>query len=347
MGPQQVAAPDDLEKAIVDFIDGASKSLDIAVQELDNWNIARAIVRAKQRKVRVRLILELDYLRSKSTQLDPYKAGGALKENREIHNTVLRAAIQVHSDFNTNIFHQKFIVRDGEWLLTGSTNFTGTGTSKNLNHLIVIHDKKLTAQYAREFRELQKGRFGKYSVEHAAKPKNLTVSGLPMKVLFAPDHNPEMEIMKWMAKATKRIDFAIFTFAKSSGIDDQMIARVKGGIKVRGALDGRAANQKWAATHPITKAGCEVYRVPSGGKLGKLHHKLMVIDRQVLIIGSFNFTGPATNLNDENIIVIGDLESTNKVSIKNQKKLAQYALTEIDRIIATFGKKVPKKVTYP
>jgi phosphatidylserine/phosphatidylglycerophosphate/cardiolipin synthase-like enzyme len=73
----------------------------------------------------------------------------------------------------------------------------------------------------------------------------------------------------------------------------------------------------------------------------------MVIDKQVVIIGSFNFTGPATKLNDENIIVIGDLESTNKNSIKNQKKLAQYALDEIDRIITTFGKKVPKKVTYP
>jgi len=347
MGPNQVGGPDDLQTAIIDFIDGASKTLDIAVQELDNWDIARAIVRAKQRKVKVRVVLELDYLRSKKPQVDPYKPGGSLKENREIHNTALRAAIPVHSDFNTEIFHQKFAVRDGEWLLTGSTNFTGTGTSANLNHVVIIHDKKVAAEYAREFREIHRGRFGKYSLEHPSTPREMTVSKLPMKVLFAPDHNPEMEIMKQMAKATRRIDFAIFTFAQSSGIDDEMIARCKGGIKVRGALDGKQANQTWAATHPVTKAGAELYTVRKQGKLGKLHHKLMVIDGQVIIIGSFNYTGPANKLNDENIIVIGDLESTNKQSIKAQKKLAKYALDEIDRIITTFGKKVPKNVTAP
>jgi len=347
MGPIQVGGPDNLQTTIVDFIDGARKSLDIAVQELDNWAIARAIVRAKQRKVRIRIVLELDYLRSKKTLMDPYSPGGSLKENREIHNTVLRAAISVHSDFNTNIFHQKFMVRDGEWLLTGSTNFTDTGTSANLNHVIIIHNKKVAAQYAREFREINRGRFGKYSLEHPSTPREATVSNLPMKVLFAPDHNPEMEIMKQMAKATRRIDFAIFTFAQSSGIDDEMIARCRGGIKVRGALDGKQANQRWAATHPVTRAGAELYTVRKQGKLGKLHHKLMVVDGQVVIIGSFNYTGPANRLNDENIIVIGDLESTNRQSVKAQKKLAKYALDEIDRIITTFGRKVPKKVTAP
>lgn len=48
MGPPGVGGPDDLQKAIVDFIDGAKKKLFIAVQELDNEDIARAIIRARQ-----------------------------------------------------------------------------------------------------------------------------------------------------------------------------------------------------------------------------------------------------------------------------------------------------------
>ena len=51
----------------------------------------------------------------------------------------------------------------------------------------------------------------------------VVVSSVSVRVLFAPDHNPEMEIMKQMLKARERIDFAIFTFPKSSGIDDTMI----------------------------------------------------------------------------------------------------------------------------
>ena len=41
--PGAAAAPDDLEKIIVDFIDESEYTLDIAVQELDNPQIAAAI----------------------------------------------------------------------------------------------------------------------------------------------------------------------------------------------------------------------------------------------------------------------------------------------------------------
>lgn len=338
MGPTQVGGPDDLQATIISFIDGASKSLDIAVQELDNWEIAKAIIRARQRKVRVRLVLELDYLRSARPHADPYAPGGKLKANRDIHNAVLRTAIRVQSDFNTNIFHQKFIVRDGKSLLTGSTNFTDTGTSTNLNHLVIVHAKKLAREYSREFRELMRGRFGRYSLAHPPKPKEVTVSNLPMKVLFAPDHNPEMEIMKQMAKARKRIDFAIFTFAKSSGIDDQMIMMRKlAKLPIRGAIDPQQARQKWAATGPVKKAGVKLIIVKPKHGMRKLHHKLMVIDKQLVVVGSFNYTGPANTLNDENIIIIGKLDSTNQKSIQAQRKFAKYALDEIDRIIAQFG----------
>jgi len=37
--------------------------------------------------------------------------------------------------------------------------------------------------------------------------------------------------------------------------------------------------------------------------------------------GSFNYTGPATQLNDENIFILGDPASTSKESIKAQKKV--------------------------
>src|SRR6185436_13837025 len=57
-------AADDLEAVIVDFIAGARKRLDIAVQELDSEPIARAILAASWRGVRVTLFLEQDYLRT-------------------------------------------------------------------------------------------------------------------------------------------------------------------------------------------------------------------------------------------------------------------------------------------
>lgn len=148
--------------------------------------------------------------------------------------------------------------------------------------------------------------------------------------------------MKQTLKSKEQVDFAIFTFAQSSGIDDTMVALQRSGINIRGVFDGLQGNQSWAATRLVHKAGCEVYLVPHQKGVNKLHHKLMVIDRQVVIAGSFNYTGPANALNDENIIVIGDLGlgEADAVVRERQEKIGNYALREIDRIIRDYGKRV-------
>ena len=344
MGPDSVGGIDNLLNPIVNFIKEAKKRLFIAVQELDHAPIAEAIIEAKQNNVQVKLVLEADYLIAKKALAQPFLPGGPHEPNRKLHDAILRSKIKVNSDFNPKIFHQKFIVRDGESVLTGSTNFTKTGVRKNLNHIIIVHDKEIAKIYSREFREIQQGHFGKLNEGHDPRPKEIDVSNIRIKTLFAPDHNPEMEIMKQIAKAKNRVDFAIFTFSKSSGIDDQLILSHNAGIDIRGAMFRSQANQKWSALGPLKDAGIKLFLVPRKGRFPnkpkKLHHKLMVIDQQLIIAGSFNYTGPANTTNDENIMVIGDLDSSDQDSIKSQKKLAKYALDEIDRIITDCGEQV-------
>jgi len=337
-GPLDVGAPDDLEKVIVAFIDGAQKRLDIAVQELESEPITRAIIRArKERKATIKLVIEHDYLRTKRALKDPWKSGGDNERNREMHNAVLRSAIDIKPDYNTDIFHQKFVIRDRESVLTGSTNFTPTGVHKNLNHVVIVHDAEVAKTYGREFAEIRHGHFGKLNEGHDPAPPDLKVSNVPIRILFAPDHNPEMEIMKQMLKVAHRVDFAIFTFSESSGIDDTMLKLLALGIPVRGAFDEKQGAHSWAAIPRLKAAGAQLYGVPAGNGVGKLHHKLMVLDEQVVIAGSFNYTGPANRLNDENIIILGDLETTSVAARKAQTKIAQYALGEIDRIVSVHG----------
>jgi hypothetical protein len=64
VGPPRLGGADDLEAVIVEFIAGAKRKLDIAVQELDSDAIAKAILAASWRGVRVTLFLEQDYLRT-------------------------------------------------------------------------------------------------------------------------------------------------------------------------------------------------------------------------------------------------------------------------------------------
>ena len=57
LGPTELGAPDDLETVIIDFIGGSKKSLDIAVQEIDNPKIAQAILDARWRGIDVDMFI--------------------------------------------------------------------------------------------------------------------------------------------------------------------------------------------------------------------------------------------------------------------------------------------------
>jgi phosphatidylserine/phosphatidylglycerophosphate/cardiolipin synthase-like enzyme len=348
-GPPVLGAPDDLDAVIRAFIGGAKKALYIAVQELDSRPIAEAILAAKKAKVRVHVILEGDYLLEAPAVADPWAASGDNEGNRVIHSALLRGGIDVVTDLNPAIFHQKFVVRDpGEptaAVLTGSTNFTltDTGTNppagnaaksgNNLNHVVVLHGQTAAAQYLAEFERLRSGTFGELHERREPRPAEFRLGHVRIKPVFAPEQGPEMEIMKQMLKAQASIDFAMFTFAQSSGIDDTMVRLVGQLARLRGVLDRGQGVQQWAATQPLRTAGVELYENKAGTGVRKVHHKLMVIDERLVIAGSFNYTSPATTLNDENIVVIGDLEEADPVAEAAQRKVASYALAEINRII--------------
>ncbi len=364
VGPSELGAADDLETTIVDFIGGAEQSLDVAVQEIDSEPIAQAILDARFRHVRVRVFLEHSYLqkdlserqvnelnadpaRLRRAQWEEDRPSPDFRTNRDILTALLRCDIDVHSDFNNEIFHQKFVVRDGDRggpppaLLTGSANFTNTDTHSNLNHVVVFHDPDIARSYMAEFDEMTRGSFGRQRLGDVPRAYNL--SGVPVKVLFAPDHAPELEITKQINKCVDRLDFAIFTFSGSSGIDDALIMLKRAGIDVRGVLDPGQGGFGWAATRWLHDAGVELFMPRREAPFRKLHHKLMVIDDATVVAGSFNYTGPANDYNDENIFVIGspypDLPRSEggPVDVDECARICGHFRSEIDRIVDDLG----------
>lgn len=364
VGPVELGAADDLEAVIADFIAGARTSLAVAVQELDNAVIAQALLDASWRGVRVELFLEQDYLRSPlagSPPRPPVPRPGEtpeealrrvqwgedeteLAENRRILAALLRSDVQVRGDYNPRIFHQKFALRDYDGtamptsaLLSGSANFTVTDCHQNLNHVFVFHNAFVCRQYATEVEQLRRGSFGRGM--HGDVPKVYDLAGVPVKVLFGPDHTPELEIMKQMLKGTEEITFAIFTFAGSSGIDDAMLALARGGMRIRGVLDRGQAAHDWAAPPWLVHPNIELFVPRRDGPfehLRKLHHKLMVIDEQVVVAGSFNYTAPANEYNDENIFVVGSVhDEVEGIEVAHDPggDIARHLKAEIERII--------------
>jgi phosphatidylserine/phosphatidylglycerophosphate/cardiolipin synthase-like enzyme len=354
MGPAVLGAPDDLDVAVREFVGDAKHTLLVAVQEIDSEPIAESLLEASRRGVTVRVILEGDYLLEEKARPQPWDLAPPATShegNRRILNALLRARIDVISDLNPRIFHQKFVVRDPgrttAAVLTGSTNFTLTDTGKatggtNLNHLVALHGASAVDQYQAEFERLRSGTFGDLHERVEPRPREFILGGMRVKPLFAPRHGPEMEVMKQMLKARESIDFAMFTFSNSSGIDDTMLrlAQAVPKVRMRGVLDRGQGLRDWAPTRALEAAGVELFVNALGNGVRKIHHKLMVIDSKLVIAGSFNYTEPATIFNDENIVVLGDLESTSTTATTNQEKVAGYALAEIERIIAELAEPV-------
>jgi phosphatidylserine/phosphatidylglycerophosphate/cardiolipin synthase-like enzyme len=390
-GPKDLKGPDDLEQVIVDFIDGAEESLDIAVQELDNERIAKAILAAQWRGISIRIVLEQSYLREEDLkvakppkpkqgetaeqalerwQWDPEEGDNAV--NRRLATALLQSDVDLKIDFNKEIFHQKFVVRDYRGhgkgkptsaLLSGSTNFTDTDCHSNLNHIFVFHDAGICEQYANQFAEIERGEFGPRGLGGA--PPVFDLAGVPVTVLFAPDNFPEQEVVKQVLKAEKEIEFAIFTFAGSSAIDDALLMAARADCDVTGVLDRGQAGQSWTAPYGepggappwLDRENISLHVPEEEEKSGvrKLHHKLMVVDHRTVLAGSFNYTNPANAFNDENLFVLGcayDIfpdrrkdkqKELEKIDVAACREIAKYMADEIDRIISSVSEDWPPK----
>jgi phosphatidylserine/phosphatidylglycerophosphate/cardiolipin synthase-like enzyme len=74
---------------------------------------------------------------------------------------------------------------------------------------------------------------------------------------------------------------------------------------VRGVFEDRNSKASWSQLPKLHCAGAEMRQ---DGNPYTLHHKVMILDAETVITGSFNFSNSAATSNDENIVIIRDRE---------------------------------------
>lgn len=122
----------DCEGVIVSQIDRANSSILMQAYAFTSAPIARALIRAKQRGVDVRAVVD------KSLRTEKYSGVKAM----------LNAGIPVAVDDQPAIAHSKVLIFDQQVVLTGSFNFTRAAQQKNVENLIVIAgDLRLVQAY--------------------------------------------------------------------------------------------------------------------------------------------------------------------------------------------------------
>ena len=88
-----------------------------------------------------------------------------------------------------------------------------------------------------------------------------------------------------------------------------MLALARGGMTITGVLDPGQAARAGRRRRRLSIRNIELFYQPTKASrtLRKVHHKLMVIDERIVVAGSFNYTEPANEYNDENIFVLGSV----------------------------------------
>jgi phosphatidylserine/phosphatidylglycerophosphate/cardiolipin synthase-like enzyme len=92
----------------------------------------------------------------------------------------------------------------------------------------------------------------------------------------------------------------------SERIAEQLGELAKKGISVECLLDRGQARTRYSQDQYLLGCGVKIHISPNSR--GKMHHKVIVIDEETVITGSYNFSENAENGNDENLIIVKNEE---------------------------------------
>jgi phosphatidylserine/phosphatidylglycerophosphate/cardiolipin synthase-like enzyme len=225
-----------------------------------------------------------------------------------------QAGSEIKDDQRSALMHNKFWIFDNQTVWTGSTNITANGNFRNNNNVIVLDSAEVAAIYEREFAEMWAGEFGPTS-SSTVETQSTTIDGTPIQVLFAAEDEVATQLVPLLENADNSIRFMVFSFT----LDEMGAALRRGaaaGVDVRGIFETRGSETEYSEMPALYCAGVPVRQ---DGNPGTFHHKVFVIDDQMVITGSFNFSNNADSSNDENVVII------------NNSDIAEQYLEEFER----------------
>jgi len=298
--------PNTVDQNVVPVIQAATQTIDITSFDFNLQSVLNAVLDANKRGVKVRMVLDEKNGNQDMSTADTSSGedggggGGASQGGGSNAVTILTGAgiPVVDGGRSSGLMHNKIIIVDGKTLFMGSWNMSYNDTYRNNNNLLVITDPTLIANYQAKFNELfVDKRFGTHATVGAQTP-SLTPGGVPVENYFSPVDHVMDKLVSAVQGAQKTVHYMIFTYTDQP-LAQAMIARAKAGLEVEGVIEDRGASQ--GAFPSIFCAGLPV---KLDGNKYTMHHKVIIIDGQTVITGSFNFTKTADQANDDNVLII-------------------------------------------
>jgi phosphatidylserine/phosphatidylglycerophosphate/cardiolipin synthase-like enzyme len=220
-----------------------------------------------------------------------------------------------------DLMHHKYVVRDGETLWSGSTNWTEDSWSREENVIVRLASREVCAAFREDFEQLWSTR--RVEGSGAVKPRPVDVDGIPVTAWFCPEHGEDLSqhIATVLGRARRRIRIAspVLTSGPVLGTLAELAGDAR--IDLAGVIDAtqiRQVFQQWRANGragwKLASLGAVLAHADFTGKPSTpyapgavhdyMHAKVTVAD-DVVFIGSFNLSHSGER-NAENVLEIVD-----------------------------------------
>jgi phosphatidylserine/phosphatidylglycerophosphate/cardiolipin synthase-like enzyme len=306
----------EVAREVAEFLGAARRSLDLAQYDFNlgpetRELVAGAIREAAGRGVAVRILYNVDHERPIPVPPPPEP------------DVALISALGVPSKPVAGVpdlMHHKFVVRDGESVWTGSTNWTDDSWSRQENVIVWVDSAELAKAFTLDFDELWRDGDVERS-GFAAEPRPVEVHGIRVRPWFTPGFADALthRIAKKIGHAQLvRICSPVITSAPVLATLAQRIADGHAGIA--GCVDATQVDEvirQWRANPAVAWKLPLLEQVLGGdfsGKrsepweLGSVHnfmHAKVVVTDDTVFVGSFNLSHSGEK-NAENVLEIRD-----------------------------------------
>lgn len=295
--PPSGEGSDGLAESIVQSIQDAREYIDVAMYNFSLETAASELIAASNRGVQVRVVIDSDALDSRAVQ------------------RLQGAGVQVVSDRRESLMHHKFLIVDGQVVWTGSMNLTRNGLYDDNNVMARFESMELAALFTQEFDEMFLLDQFSGGAATLAGEANVQIGGAEVEVLFSPDDRPSARILELVGSARERIDVLAYILTQNE-LRDALLAAHRSGVQVRGVFDEEQFDSTGHDYESLKQAGLDVR---FDGIPGLMHEKVIIVDGQTVIFGSYNFTRSADERNDENVLVLRDAQLADLFSQEFQR----------------------------
>ncbi|MFD7340242.1 phospholipase D-like domain-containing protein [Streptomyces violascens] len=294
---------------LADFIAGTQHKLDVAIYDLREPTVLEALKSTADRGIELRLLYDAGPAQHGGPTADP-KPGTT---GDAIDQAGLADYATAYPEHGGRLMHNKFIIRDNATVWTGSANFTTGGLTLQDNNCLTISSSDLAAAYSTEFKALLSA--AAPAALTATSATSISVDGVQIETQFAPQAGEHIEERVIAAmNGANRLRMAAF-LVSDPGILQALSDLNEAGADLAGVYDpGGMADARrsshldpalfWFMDDPRFVAAPSHPYTP-GREQDFMHNKVLVIDGQTVVTGSYNFSEHAET-NAENVLILTD-----------------------------------------